>query len=252
MAPDPFNNLTAQEIQELSYCGISSSLQLFRTTPDAILKDLEKAREFFPEKTFTLDKPALERIFAQLSGDTERPVIEDTPDDLANFKKISLLRTPVGAKKELPPLLEKRIKKRNQEKILHSPVHAIRPLIYFLATFSYLLLIIPLATAIILPFMSLTKVQLDLPLPLSQMVVICIILPILPYLVTSRRATCPVCHMRVFSFKRYNRNRAAHHIPLLGYNAALALNILFRWQYHCPACGTPVKIRFGRKSRKRH
>lgn len=68
------------------------------------------------------------------------------------------------------------------------------------------------------------------------------ILAMILYLSLALPRKCSVCRAHVFSFKKYTRNKAAHHIPLFGYVFATALHIfLFRW-FRCPACGSSQQL----------
>lgn len=68
------------------------------------------------------------------------------------------------------------------------------------------------------------------------------ILALILYLSVALPRKCSVCRGSLFSFKKYNRNKAAHHIPLLGYVFATALHIfLFNW-FRCPACGSAQQL----------
>ncbi len=67
-------------------------------------------------------------------------------------------------------------------------------------------------------------------------------LAFLLYLSLALPRKCSVCRAHVFSFKKYTRNKAAHHLPLFGYVFATALHIfLFRW-FRCPACGSSQQL----------
>lgn len=62
------------------------------------------------------------------------------------------------------------------------------------------------------------------------------------YLSLALPRKCSVCRAPIFSFKKYTRNKAAHHIPLLGYVFATALHVLlFNW-FRCPACGSAQQL----------
>ena len=68
------------------------------------------------------------------------------------------------------------------------------------------------------------------------------ILALILYLAVALPRKCSVCRAPLFSFKKYNRNKAAHHIPLFGYVFATALHIfLFNW-FRCPACGSAQQL----------
>lgn len=238
MEIDPFQKLTQQELYELTLCGISCAGQLLKTDVDTVLGDLEKAQQHFPEKQFTLNRTKLESIFILCLPLLEHQDASDESNDLQveNVGPTTGFRQSVQHKSKRQI---QRIKKEHQQ-ILHSPVRTAHPWTTLFAALCTLLLIIPAVSVFVLPVMMATD---NLPdVPLSVLAFICIIAPTIPYLIYSRIALCPVCHIRTFTFGDYARNRSAHYIPGLGYNVATALNILFRRQYFCPGCGTPIKL----------
>ena len=133
--------------------------------------------------------------------------------------------------------------------MLHSPVRCTHRATAILAAFCTLFLLIPLGSVVVFPYLMLTDNMPDVPLWLLAVIVF--VVPCLAYICIARRATCPVCHMRIFRYAHYTRNRAAHHLPLLGYNFATALHLLFFWRYNCPGCGTPIKL-LGAKGHRTH
>ncbi len=248
MEPDPFTKLTPQEIEELSLCGITSAAQMATTDPQEVLEDLEKAQRFFPGRNFTLNSTKLQAIY-----DLCRPALNvdaDSESDSAlkieNVGPTTRFRTGRRPKDQVKE--ERRLKKYHQKKIMHSPVCTNHPVLAIFASFGTLLLAIPAVSIVMIPILMLTNNLPDIPLPILAGSII--IAPCLPYLFISRAATCPVCHMRLFTFRDYARNRAANYLPGLGYNVATALYIIFCLRYNCPGCGTPVKL-FG-KHRGRH
>lgn len=245
MENDPFSSLTEQELYELSLCGITSAEQLIKTDVSTVAKELSQAKLYFPDKQFTLNETRLESIFTRYAP------IKDAK--MADFDSSELRVENVGpttafrrSRAERNKKQIRRIKKVHQQ-ILHSTVRTSHPWITFFASLSTLLLIIPAVSVFVLPVMMATD---HLPeIPLAFLAFACIFAPTFPYLVLSRLAHCPVCHMRTYTFSDYARNRAAHYIPGLGYNVSTALNIIFRRKYVCPGCGTPIKLTRS-KSRK--
>ncbi len=71
---------------------------------------------------------------------------------------------------------------------------------------------------------------------------------VINYAIMLGLAACSTCRVSIFSFRRYARNRKAHHIPLLGYTVSTALSVIFCLRYRCPSCGTPQKL-FGHRHR---
>lgn len=242
MESDPFSKLSEKEAEELSLCGITTALQLAKTPPQVILQELETAKQFFPQKTFTLNRSKLQAIHEMCL-----PVLNNGNNDseanldIENVGPTIGFRTKRRSKTDI--IKEQKLKKYHQKKVMHSPVCTNHPVLAIFASLGTLMLAIPAVSIVVLPILMLTNNLPDFPLPLLAFGLI--VLPCLPYLLISRAATCPVCHMRLFTFRDYARNRAANYIPGLGYNVATAFHILFLLRYNCPGCGTPVKL-FGK------
>ena len=63
------------------------------------------------------------------------------------------------------------------------------------------------------------------------------------YAIVSSGAKCRVCAQRMYVPKHCLKNRKAHHLPLLGYIGAVALQVMvFKW-YNCTFCGTSIRIK---------
>lgn len=246
MAINPFSKLTEQELELLKLCGITSADQILKSTPESILADVQLAQQYFPDKQLTLTISQLQALHQAC----QNYIDEITPTPRINDLDIVNVGPTTGFRfqhKTAMPTKEQ--KKRHQKQILHSPVRDGHYIKNALASLGVLLLIIPTVSIFVLPLMMITD---NLPdISLKVLAVLLFVVPVLPYLFISRSATCPVCHVRLFTFKNYSRNRAAHYIPGLGYNVATALHIIFLARYTCPGCGTPVKL-LGKKGRSRH
>ena len=64
MNPDAYERLTSQEREELALCGISSNDQLKKCTVQQLIRDLQQAQTFFPDKQFTLTAVRISDILA--------------------------------------------------------------------------------------------------------------------------------------------------------------------------------------------
>ncbi len=249
MKQDLFAKLTAEEKETLTLCGISSQEQLLKSSVKQILRDIELAKTCFPEKHFTLTEARLNAIISD-AAETEDN-IQNTPsfvqfDELYIERKAPEVSFRHNAKREKNSAASKVLPAHH---ILHSPVRSSHPFLAVFSALSTLLLIVP---AVSIPALIVLSAINNLPLiPLHYLAICLIIVPCIPFLILSRMATCPVCHMKIFSFSQYTRNRAAHHLPGLGYNIATALHTIFLLRYNCPACGTPVKL-IGGKGRRIH
>lgn len=247
MDTDPFTRLSEQERAELALCGITTAEQLALLDIEKVLEDLERARAFFPEKEFSINKARLEsihllctpaKVSEQLSG--EKELFIENVGPTTGFRN--------GGRRNRQ-VKEQALKGEHQRQILHSPIRSNHPVLTFFGALSTSLLIIPILSVFVIPVLLMTG---NLPaIPLPVLAALCVVVPSLPYMVYARLVTCPVCHIRVFTFSHYVRNRFAHFSPLFGYNISTALHIIFCRSYNCPGCGTPVMIK-GSKGRKIH
>ena len=251
MNPDPFEQLSENEKEELSLCGITSFEQLMATDIPRICAELKQARQFFPARTFTLTEEKLQIFLTecaskQKAGESAaRHILDDVPRKGTSLPTSGLhqMRTDDDADSDEFSRMNR------HQSVLHSPVRSNHPWIAVFAALSNILLMVPALTIIALPWYlySVEKIQMNQ----LELIAALVILPCVPYLIYARLATCPVCHMRIFRYHHYTRNRAAHCWPLLGYNLSTALHLIFRAFYVCPACGTPVKL-LGSKGRRYH
>ena len=238
-----FNNLTNAEREDLALCGIVTQEQFEKATPQQLCNDLKQAKSFFPERQFCLTEEKLQ---------SHRP----TPQ---KNEKAEIFSIQSRVETVPPAAFRKRNRKHKSEKqkpqkkalhsVLHSPVRCTHRFTAIMAAICTLFLLIPVASDFVLPYMMITDQMPNISLELLASVVL--IVPCAVYMFIARRATCPVCHMRIFRYSHYIRNKAAHKLPLLGYNFATALHLLFFLQYNCPGCGTPIKL-LGAKGHRTH
>lgn len=242
MQPSPYDSLSPAERDDLALCGISSEEQLSHTSAVQLSRDLAQAKAFFPDRTFTITPEKVRSLFNDGPLPEEsigaKPMGWRSAEPVTEFRSSSRSsRTSTARDSNKTPF------------IMHSPVRCTHRLTAILAAFCTLFLLIPLVSIVLFPYLMITNNMPDVPLWLLAVVVF--LVPCLVYMCVARRATCPVCHMRIFRYNHYIRNRAAHHLPLLGYNFATALHLLIFWRYNCPGCGTPIKL-LGTKGHRTH
>lgn len=249
MSPELFEQLPEQELADLKLCGISSFAQLEKSTFEQIWSDLEQARSFFPERQFCLTRERLHALFSDSCPCVEQQAETPAPEHTVlkteeAHSALNIQRTPPEVRFQKRSNRSRQGVRPNSRKDMpiemHSSVRCTHPVKAIMAAICTLTLTIPLASIVVLPWLMITD---NMP-PVSLEILAGSVLgfPCLVYIIFSRLATCPVCHMRIFRFAHYTRNRAAHRLPLLGYNFTTALHMLFLRRYNCPACGTPVKF----------
>lgn len=248
MKTEKYEELSPQERDELALFGIGSADALTGSSASRIIGDLKRAKACFPERDFALTEQKILRLF-------EKPRFTETvvkgenalPDGNShdNLPTTGFMPPSRGSRK---PDVQKKAKKRSNT-CMHTPVRCTHPYLTYFAAVSVLLLIVPLAGIVAFTALILTNNLPDIPFKLTATVVF--ILPWVLYIFFAWNAKCPVCHMRIFRWSHYSRNRAAHYLPLLGYNVATALHLLIFWNFNCPACGTPIRY-FGVRSHRKH
>ena len=238
MNPDPFEKLPAQVREELAICGISSSEQLARCNPAKIAAELKQACVFFPDRLFVLTEAELQQLSSEAKSYT--PDIAhngNLPSARGKGIPTTRLHTHHSAHEE-----EASKDQHRPSVMLHTPVRCSHPWLAIFTALSTLLLLVPVISTVSIIAMIITQTLPELPISVPVLTVLSIALPCVPFIFLARLATCPVCHIRIFRFSRYSRHRGAHYLPLLGFNMATALHLLFRAYYVCPGCGTPVKL----------
>lgn len=267
-----FSHLTPGERSDLELCGITAPEQLGRISAEQLWADLQKAQSFFPEHRLSLTPQRIARLCpAQPEAPAEQPAAAEPQQqkEITAWDELRPLQTPkinaafkrrTGAShtdshdgtievidRERGVPVKKVEKINGLSKHFHA-VHCTHSWRTYFGALATLLVFPALIGLIAVPVLLLTD-QAPTLSPLLYGAGFAAL--VIPYLIYVHMATCSVCHMNIFSFKAYTRNRAAHHLPLLGYTFATALHILLFFQYRCPACGTQQKL-FGRHRGRPH
>ena len=136
MQPNPYHTLSPAEREELALCGISSEDQLLKATATQLCRDLRQARNFFPDRTFTLTPEKIHSLFPETG----------LPEKSAD--------APLPGWRSAAPVAEFRSRSRSsrnsethrtnkQPFMLHSPVRCTHRATAILAAFCTLFLLIP-------------------------------------------------------------------------------------------------------------
>lgn len=249
--------LTEQERRSLSICGITQDEQLAACSPAGLAADLKLALGYFPD-VYVISLPRLEDIHRRAAA-----AVRELPQPMAEPGQTDAEKG-VQADADLPPL--QRPAADPQSAVLTedfreaSPVHhthgshhtaasyrasgeydhAIRNTRLFTIWIgAWLTLLFPCAL-MGLAALLVCQFCLNIHLPgesLKTLMYTCLSVVGL-YFIFMNLSLCSVCHMKLFTFRHYARNRMAHRLPLLGSCLATALRIAFTMRFRCPACGT--------------
>lgn len=251
MNQDPFASLSPQELGELSLCGIATEDQFYNCNVESLLRDLAQAQQFFPEKQFILTEERVLTIFRTVrKQEPSTPESQKLPSLPGGLTKGQALPTStLHHQNHYDEETESFSKMASDITNLHTSVRSLRPFLSVCAAISTLLLIVSPISLLAIPVLLI--VQEDTTTPELVILAALGIISMLPFLILSRLAKCPVCLMNIFTFRNYTRSKAARCIPLLGYNITTALHMIFCAKYICQACGTPVRFFQGSRHHKK-
>lgn len=230
---------------ELSICGITTDAQLARSSAQAIWKDLQQAKAFFPDEQFSLTLEQLQKICinnspAEISQDKESPrKISPSKDFTQKSRKDTTSHDPYKKVQGIHSGLSKNF---------HA-MRAVRPTRIYLAAIASLGVPLFFISLVVVPLLMATH---DIYLlgknPVFYAAYFIGIL--IPHFIFVKLGTCSVCHMQIMTYRKYTRNKYAHNIFLLGPTIATALHIIFFFQFCCPGCGCQQKL-FAKARHKR-
>ena len=261
--------LPEAEQKALSLCGITDARQLAKISPQALLRELEQARSIFQgdipdsllnearlaelcaaaaQATSTFpdtaeqesEMLAAERVRPNVTVYGARPQHRDEdffvrhqPTESAFLKDIKQTRDPVT---NLDPARAERGKSMR-----FSTIRCGHPVVVYVGAFATIMLIPAALIVITLLWQVVTQGNTLPPERLGiGMAVVLVILAF--YFLMNFHARCTVCHIHIFSLRKYPRNKYAFRIPLLGYSISTALRVFFTLKFSCPACGTKLKL----------
>lgn len=251
--------LSPDERASLALCGITRDIQLSKSNAAALWRDLEQSRKLFPDKACPLTREALERLCRQAaeaypeeaggtpSSETSTPRTGREDDELQ-------LSRHSRSYPRFHPIRRSRSSRSHSHRPSggggrHSSSshgddrsHCVRgrhSLATWLGAWATLLLVADMVAFVCIPIAVFMNVP--LPLGVQECGIIALVLA-LPFLCFVGPARCAVCGMKVFSFRRYANNKAAHRLPFLGTVIPTAIHVIFLGWYRCPACGTPQKL----------
>ena len=277
MSDEFLSTLPEAEQKALTLCGITDARQLAKISPQALRQELEQARSFFqgdiPDSL--LDEAHLAELCANASQATStfpdtaeqesemlatnriRPnvtvygaqpqqrddefFVRHQPTESAFLKDIKQTKAPVT---NLDPAKAERGKSMR-----FSTIRCGHPVVVYVGAFATIMLIPAALIVLVLLWQVVTQGNTLPPERLGTgMAIVLVILAF--YFLMNYHARCTVCHIHIFSLRKYPRNKYAFRIPLLGYSISTALRVFFTLKFSCPACGTKLKL--GGHSRHRH
>lgn len=247
--------LPEAERRSLGICGLTQDEQLAACNPAAVAADMQRALDYFPD-VHVVSLPRLEELHRRASTlIKESPIPLAEPEPEPEPKKelapdLPPLREPGSTPKPVPvtefgrsgdtPSTHERHRGLASFKPAETKDHAIRNTRLFTVWIgAWITLLFPCAL-LGLASLLVTKFCLHINLPgdsLKMWMNTCLFIVGL-YFVFMNISLCSVCHMKLFTFRHYARNRLAHRLPLLGSCLATALRIAFTMRFRCPACGT--------------
>lgn len=233
--------ISEQERKALAICGITKASQLTSVRRDALLADIQKATEHFPQEMQALTEQRIDEIIA------ESQRIENEIQDTAEVEPTEP-KADSPYERAVPHLVVTHRRRHRQEKLREAQktgfdkghsIHNSWPLRTYISAFFAILFYVDILAWLVVPtliFMGL------LPELNDKLVLVLLVAGGLPYITYAMHTKCPVCSMPILNRQHFSRNKYAHKIPILGHVFCTSLYILFCFWFRCPACGTPQHL----------
>ncbi len=250
------NTLPANIRRQLQLCGITTDSQLAQGEASAICQDLQKAAKLFPEEEIQLSETDICNYIDRAKSLVN--IRKNSPADISTKQQAlrqefiqSVSLNDGSASSHSRTSSRRRLKEKISaaEKHKHSGgfISAGHPFTLWLGALACILVPLFMLSLLLIPNMLLLSDFRPLG-KIDELYAIIPIVLILPYILTVRLVRCSVCHMNIFTFRKYPFHSKAHRLPLLGVPIATALHVLFFFRFTCPACGTKQKL-FRRRHR---
>lgn len=225
-----WDTLSARQREALLLIGISDPEQLRNIDISQLRRDINSAFEAFPDVKESLSGQELSELLS-FEEVQPKPTEKDNTQTPSTF---NLKRK--GKVLPLPEYRYTELEKEDQFYILNSiskgtVLAAFSVFLAFVCSLAFLVLLYTYVTAPTPPAIKET-------LPAG-----CCLLGILPYFFFAFRSKCCTCGLSIFSLRSYDRSKARHHVPLLGYQLPTAIHILLFRKFRCPSCGTPQRLK---------
>lgn len=269
MSDEFLQTLPEAEQKALALCGITDARQLAKITPQVLAQDLEQARSIFPDDIpdGVLDEPRIAEICSAAAQTTDSfpETVEEESEMLAANRilpKVTVYgATPQKQNEEFfvnheptesaflhdlqqskEPITDLDPAKAERGKSMRfSTIRCGHPVVVYVGAFATIMLI-PAGLIVLALLWQVVTHGNTLP-PERLGIGMAIVMAILAfYFLMNYHARCTVCHINIFSLRKYPRNKYAFRIPLLGYSISTALRIFFTLKFSCPACGTKLKL----------
>ncbi len=233
--------ITEQERRALAICGICKASQLAAVSRSALLADVQKATEHFPQEMQVLTEQRIDELIAA----SQR--IDHESQDLTPAEP-KITREAAPYERVAPHLVITHRKKHRQNEVDeeqrtgfdkgHS-IHNSRPLRTYISAFFTILFYVDILAWITVPLIIFMGF---LPELNTKLVLAVLIVGALPYITFAKHTQCPVCSMPILDRRHFSRNKHAHNCPILGHVFCTAMHILFCFWFRCPGCGTPQRL----------
>lgn len=240
---DALDTLSSRQRKTLALLGITHGDQLMGADEATLWTELKEAGRLFPEEEL-LSRSEWEETIAPLTRgyheagqpDSGKKAMEDSIASIT--RPLPELKQRYGSAELDNPSEQSMLpyRRRRRKGIRHQ--HILRPLI--ISLFVLLFYACAVGAAAWLVHMFLFAGQPDTR---HTAVLFALLAGLLPFLLLGWLCKCSVCKIGVFSWKRYQRNRLSHRLPLVGSQLPTALHILFYQWFRCPSCGTAQELR---------
>ncbi len=240
----------------LKSVGILEDIQLAEIHPNTLIRDLEQYYDFFPDRAQVGLIDLVPRLCGKAQELLKMQGIAFTPADDETVKKVASplleeieLSQPVSIPVPAPtPLSDEsfsvaKVKKHERDIYKQGIGNAIRykrSFTCYLGAFCTWIIFPLMLSALLLPvYMLFDK---SIPINTAKNYIGGVMILGFLYYICSGLFRCQVCHINIYSVRKFPRHRHAHRFLFLNTSLPTAFAVLTKMWFRCPACGTAQKL----------
>ncbi len=236
--------------------GIHNDVQLAEIGEERLIKDLKDYFDFFPKKA----QPELLQLAPRLCEKAQEFLTLKRVDFVAPAHAVqAAVGSPfeeghddLSSQTDFETAIVKKHTRNIYKQGLTNAIRYRRSFTCYIGAICTCIIVPIILSALLLPVYMLFNKSITVE-EAKDYLIAAVILSVL-YYVCGGLFRCQVCHINIYSMRKFPRHRHAHHLPLLNTSIPTALTVMTKLWFRCPACGTAQKLfrkKHNRTSKKR-
>ncbi len=237
----------------LQAIGINNDVQLAEIAEERLIKDLEEYFSFFPKKA----QPELLELAPRLSLKVREFLILKNIEFVdptvsmvvkESMPSVQMREATMPATEDFESAVAKKHTRNIYKQGLTNAIRYRRSFTCYIGAICTCIIIPLLLSGLLLPVYMLFNTGVPIDKAKDYLIAVAVLSVI--YYISGSMFRCQVCHINIYSMRKFPRHRHAHRLPLLNTSIPTALTVMTKLWFRCPACGTAQKL-FRKKHSKK-